>query len=189
MVLHLICNVSPSIIILSCLERNCWKDKILLPTDTYWWEIKKRNFRYSLFTIHYSPSGTFISSRLRFLLIRNWFVEMRMGKRPEEWKRSELLAHEENINKRTKFVLIQNYFPHASLLLSNGLLSVPALEENLFWVGVEKTNLGFIFLSDYKRYESLHHPPFRSLWPLLLLQCRAPAGWGSGTRSRGGTCY
>ena len=144
MVLHLICNVSHSIIIHPCLERIYWKDKILLPTDTHWWEHKNRNFRYSLFTIH-SPSGTFISSWLRFLLIRDWFVEMRMGKRPEEWKRSELLAHEENINKRTKFVLIQNYLPHASLLLSNGLLSVPALEENLFWVGVEKTNLYHIF--------------------------------------------
>lgn len=98
---------------------------------------------YLQFTVYYSPSSSFVSSWLRFLLIRNWFVKMRMGKRPEEWKRSELLAHTENINKSTNFSSIQNYFPHAPLLLANGLLSIPALEENLFWVGVKKTHLQY----------------------------------------------
>ena len=106
----------------------------------------RRDIFISLFTIFYSPSSTFVSSWLRFLLIRNWFVKMRMRKRPEEWKRSELLAHTENIKKSTQFSLIQNYFPHAPLLLANGLLSVPALEENLFWVGVEKTYLHYCLI-------------------------------------------
>ena len=45
-------------------------------------------------------------------------------------------------------------------MLSHSLLAVPALEENLFWVGVEKTHLQYNLFMLFSRWDedvSTHH--------------------------------